>query len=95
MAKIISFALVYAFVLALPLRSVMCQDDPWQSVISQASQAGISSETLSEAQKAIRDGSAQQVAEEALGDGSSLAIGFKKPNLNLITCVLHSTSFHD
>ncbi|KAL2318742.1 hypothetical protein Fmac_032618 [Flemingia macrophylla] len=77
MAKI-SFALVFALVVAVTLHSVLCdiEEDPfWRSVIdeakTEASKAGFSQETIFEAQKAIDDGSAEKIAEEAL-NGASL-----------------------
>ena len=52
----------------------MCQEDPWKSVIDQAkdeaSKAGLSEDTIFGAEKAITDGSAEKVAEDALGGGS-------------------------
>ncbi|KAG4934466.1 hypothetical protein JHK87_048468 [Glycine soja] len=49
-------------------------EDPWKSVIDQAkdeaSKAGLSEDTIFGAEKAITDGSAEKVAEDALGGGS-------------------------
>ncbi|KAL2964090.1 hypothetical protein AAZX31_17G237800 [Glycine max] len=60
----ISLALVFALVV----------EDPWKSVIDQAkdeaSKAGLSEDTIFGAEKAITDGSAEKVAEDALGGGS-------------------------
>ena len=97
MAKL-SLALVFALVLALPLHSVLGQEDPWQSVLSQASQAGISQETIDEAQKALGDGSAQKVAEDALGDegdGASLGDWVSQARLDMgHSFTPNSTTFH-
>lgn len=69
----VSLALVFALVLVLPLLgSVLGQDNPWASVLDQASKAGISQDTIDQAQKVIGDGSAQKAAEDALGDEGSL-----------------------
>ncbi|KAG4931718.1 hypothetical protein JHK84_048711 [Glycine max] len=50
------------------------EKDPWKSVIDQAkdeaSKAGLSEDTIFGAEKAITDGSAEKVAEDALGGGS-------------------------
>lgn len=73
MAKV-SICLVFTIlVVALPFNSVLCAGDPWQSVIDEAKNSGVSQYTLSEAEKALEDGTAEQVAAEAIGDGSSLA----------------------
>ena len=73
MAKI-SLALVFALVVTVPFHSVMGQDDAWKSIIDQAkdeaSKAGLSEDTIFGAEKAITDGSAEKVAEDALGGGS-------------------------
>jgi len=73
MAKI-SSSLVFALVLSVALHSVLCDDNPWESVIeqakSEASKAGFSDETIFGAEKAVADGSAERAAKEAFGGGS-------------------------
>ncbi|KAK7383031.1 hypothetical protein VNO78_28696 [Psophocarpus tetragonolobus] len=74
MAKIISFGLVFALLGVVSLHSVLCQDDAWDSMIdevkSEAEKVGVSQDTINEAQKIIGDGTAQKLAEDALGVGS-------------------------
>ncbi|BAT82761.1 hypothetical protein VIGAN_03282000 [Vigna angularis var. angularis] len=73
MAKL-SLGLVFALVLSVALHSVLCDDNPWLSVIeqakSEATKAGLSEDTIFGAEKAVADGSAQKAAEEAMNSGS-------------------------
>jgi len=69
-----NIGLVFALVLSVTLHSVLCDDNPWQSVIeqakSEAAKAGLSEDTIFGAEKAVSDGSAKRAAEEALNSGS-------------------------
>ncbi|OIW15623.1 hypothetical protein TanjilG_08199 [Lupinus angustifolius] len=69
MAKV-TFFVVFALVLVVPLGSVLGQGD-WSSLLDQASAAGLPEGALDEAKKALNDGSAQMVAEAALSDGAA------------------------
>jgi hypothetical protein len=71
MAAKISIYLVFTL-LVLPYYSVLCED-AWQSIIDGAKQSGVSQDTLNEAQNVLGDGSVEQVADQAIDDGSSLA----------------------
>ncbi|WVY89342.1 hypothetical protein V8G54_034856 [Vigna mungo] len=70
----ISSGLLFALVLSVALHSVLCDDNPWMSLIEQAkgeaSKAGLSDDTIFGAEKAVADGSAQKAAEEAMNSGS-------------------------
>lgn len=55
---------------ALPYYPTLCQDNDWQSLIGQAQEYGISQETVAEAQSVLGDSSMEQLAHDALRDGS-------------------------
>ncbi|CAL0332663.1 unnamed protein product [Lupinus luteus] len=69
MAKV-SFVIVFALVLAVPLSPVLGQD--WSSLLDQASAAGLSEGALDEAKKALNDDNTQKAAEQVLGDSSNV-----------------------
>lgn len=75
MATEISFHLVFTLVV-LSHYSVLCEEDPWQSLIDQAKQSGIPQDTLNEAQSVLEDEAIEQVAIEALGDGPNSLVGW-------------------
>ncbi|KAL5072031.1 hypothetical protein RYX36_022918 [Vicia faba] len=65
----LSIYLVFVYVV-LPYYQVLCQDNGWQSLLDQAQDYGISGDTVADAQNIIGDSSMEQVAEDALRDGS-------------------------
>ncbi|CAJ1972447.1 unnamed protein product [Sphenostylis stenocarpa] len=73
MAKI-SLSLVFALMVSVALHLVLCEDNPWQTVIEEAkreaNKAGLSDETIFGAEKAVADGTAQKAAQDVLGGGS-------------------------
>ncbi|KAK7280665.1 hypothetical protein RJT34_25732 [Clitoria ternatea] len=66
----VSTALVFTLVV-MNLNWVMgYDDDPWKTVIDEATKAGLSPDAITEAQKAIDDGTAEDAAQNALNGGS-------------------------